>query len=176
MGGILRTVVALTGSDHEGSLLTRLGHELSDLAADTDHRTHCCGAPAALSVGMSDAERLSVDRAIEQLCAEMITALLLAEQLRAELADAQAEVGQLRGGLMSNRDIGVAMGILMSQQLISRDEEFARLRSVSQHRHLKLRNIAEEVIETGCLLTDASPAAGSTSKPPAASGPYGDLA
>lgn len=63
----------------------------------------------------------------------------------------QNEVESLERALASNRDIGVAMGILMSRYLVTRDEAFGLLRMTSQHRHQKLAQIAREVAETGEL-------------------------
>src|SRR3954468_9856720 len=53
--------------------------------------------------------------------------------------------------LESSRQIGMAMGILMSSKLITADEAFDQLRSASQHLHRRVRDVAEEVMETGTL-------------------------
>jgi hypothetical protein len=53
--------------------------------------------------------------------------------------------------LESSRQIGMAMGILMSSKLITADEAFDQLRSASQHLHRRVREVAEEVMETGTL-------------------------
>jgi hypothetical protein len=57
----------------------------------------------------------------------------------------------LRTALDSNRDIGVAMGILMATQLVTKQQAFDVLRIASQHSHRKLRDVALDVIETGAL-------------------------
>lgn len=57
----------------------------------------------------------------------------------------------LERALATNRDIGIAIGILMARDLCTRDEAFARLRSASQYLHRRLREVAEDVIETGVL-------------------------
>jgi GAF domain-containing protein len=57
----------------------------------------------------------------------------------------------LRTALESNRDIGVAMGILMGTKLMTKQQAFDALRIASQHSHRKLREIAVEVSETGQL-------------------------
>ncbi len=57
----------------------------------------------------------------------------------------------LARALTSNREIGVAMGVLMSQHKISRDQAFDLLRITSQHTHRKLSDIAVEVADTGML-------------------------
>jgi GAF domain-containing protein len=61
----------------------------------------------------------------------------------------QAE--HLRLALESNRQIGVAMGVLMSRQHVTRQQAFDLLRIASQHTHRKLADIAMDVSETGIL-------------------------
>jgi hypothetical protein len=51
----------------------------------------------------------------------------------------------------SNREIGVAMGILMANKRQTQEQAFASLRMASQHLHRKLRDIASDVIFTGEL-------------------------
>jgi hypothetical protein len=51
----------------------------------------------------------------------------------------------------SNREIGVAMGILMANKRQTQEQAFTDLRIASQHLHRKLRDIAAEVIYTGTL-------------------------
>lgn len=58
---------------------------------------------------------------------------------------------QLARGLESNREIGVAMGVLMTQHKITRAQAFDLLRVTSQHTHRKLADIAVEVADTGTL-------------------------
>lgn len=62
---------------------------------------------------------------------------------------AARKVENLEIALESSRHIGTAMGILMGRQLLTQDQAFDRLRAASQHLHRKLRDIAEEVIQTG---------------------------
>ena len=61
------------------------------------------------------------------------------------------QAANLQQALESNRDIGVALGILMSRHLITKDQAFDLLRMASQHTHRKLHEIATEVTETGML-------------------------
>lgn len=58
---------------------------------------------------------------------------------------------QLARALESNREIGVAMGVLMSQHKITRSQAFDLLRITSQHTHRKLADIAVDVADTGTL-------------------------
>jgi ANTAR domain/GAF domain len=57
----------------------------------------------------------------------------------------------LETALESSRQIGMAMGILMSSRLLTPDQAFDQLRMASQHLHRKLRDVAAEVTETGTL-------------------------
>ena len=63
----------------------------------------------------------------------------------------QRKAQNLLAALESSRQIGMAMGILMSRKLITADEAFEQLRRASQHLHRRVREIAEEVAETGQL-------------------------
>lgn len=57
----------------------------------------------------------------------------------------------LERALESNREIGIAMGILMARNLCTQDQAFDMLRTASQHTQRKLRDIAAQVRETGSL-------------------------
>ena len=58
---------------------------------------------------------------------------------------------QLEQALASNREIGMAMGLLMARGLLTQDQAFAVLRRASQHLNRKLHEVAAELIETGQL-------------------------
>jgi GAF domain-containing protein len=85
------------------------------------------------------------------------TALLFSEQ--AAVACANAEVywrtytltENLREALESRDVIGQAKGILMARRGCSSEAAFEALRKVSQHRNIKLRDIAEQVVYLGDL-------------------------
>ena len=66
-------------------------------------------------------------------------------------AAARREAELLRAGLESNRQIGVAIGILMARKLYTQDQAFGHLRASSQQLNVKLRDIAAEVARTGQL-------------------------
>jgi GAF domain-containing protein len=60
---------------------------------------------------------------------------------------AQSErADQLQAGLETNREIGVAVGLLMATHRISSDEAFAILSSASQRLNRKLRDIAAGIV------------------------------
>jgi AmiR/NasT family two-component response regulator len=75
-----------------------------------------------------------------------------AEQLveaRNDLAAAMAHAAELQRALVSNRRIGMAMGILMERHRLTEEHAFDRLRDLSQRSNVKLRDVAEQVIYTG---------------------------
>lgn len=79
--------------------------------------------------------------------------LLLATQcsllVAAHLAHDRAE--NLSRALESNREIGVAIGILMARHRITREQAVGMLRVVSQDLNRKLRDVAADVARTGDL-------------------------
>ncbi|MDP9091910.1 MAG: GAF and ANTAR domain-containing protein [Actinomycetota bacterium] len=66
-------------------------------------------------------------------------------------AAAREHAENLRQALKSSRDIGVAMGVIMNQYKVTRDQAFDLLRIASQHNHRKLAEIAVEVGDTGLM-------------------------
>ncbi len=63
----------------------------------------------------------------------------------------QQKTANLLTALEASRQIGMAMGILMSSKLLTADQAFDQLRMASQHLHRRVRDVAEEVMETGVL-------------------------
>jgi GAF domain-containing protein len=63
----------------------------------------------------------------------------------------RSQAEHLRVALESNRQIGVAMGVLMSRQHVTREQAFDLLRIASQHSHRKLADVALDVCDTGTL-------------------------
>ena len=82
------------------------------------------------------------DVAAGAVFAAFISLALDAQQLRAENE-------HLRIALQTNRQIGIATGILMARSLLTADQAFERLREASQHLNQKLRDVARYVVETG---------------------------
>ena len=66
-------------------------------------------------------------------------------------AEASDQVNNLQLAQESNREIGMAMGVLMSRHRLTQTQAFDLLRMASQHTHRKLRDIAADVVETGML-------------------------
>ncbi len=69
------------------------------------------------------------------------------------------KVLHLELALEHSRDIGVAMGMVMAQEKVTRQCAFDMLRMVSQHQNRKLYAVAFEVIETGTLPLAEEPSA-----------------
>ncbi len=61
------------------------------------------------------------------------------------------QAANLEKALESNRDIGVAMGMLMAQHKLTRTNAFDLLRVTSQHTNRKINDLAAEVGDTGVL-------------------------
>jgi hypothetical protein len=66
-------------------------------------------------------------------------------------AAAREKAANLKIALRTSREIGVAMGIIMTRQKVDREQAFDLLRIASQHGHRKLAAVATEVAETGQL-------------------------
>jgi GAF domain-containing protein len=85
------------------------------------------------------------------------TAVLFSEQAAVACANAEvywrtyALTEHLREALESRDVIGQAKGILMARRGCTPDAAFEALRKVSQHRNIKLRQIAEQVVYLGDL-------------------------
>ena len=60
-------------------------------------------------------------------------------------------VENLERALSSNRDIGTAIGVLIAQHKLTRDQAFDLLRIASQNTNRKLHDVALDVIETGAV-------------------------
>ena len=79
--------------------------------------------------------------------------LLLATHASMAMASARLheQVQHLERALLSNRGIGVAIGVLMHQYKVTQAQAFDLLRMASQHGHRKLVDVALDVTETGVL-------------------------
>lgn len=76
----------------------------------------------------------------------------LAEQLadaRSGLAAAAARAEDLERAVVSNRQIGMAMGILMERYRLTEEQAFDRLRDLSQRSNVKVREVAKQIVYTG---------------------------
>lgn len=64
-------------------------------------------------------------------------------------ADDIAQVENLRVALITREVIGQAQGILIERERITADQAFDVLRRASQHLNIKLRDIAQKLVDTG---------------------------
>jgi anti-anti-sigma factor len=110
------------------------------LYSETDH-----GMIAGLNMYSRSAE--AFDESSEAI------AVLLATHgaLAVGKATAQAKAANLLQALKTNREIGIAIGILMGLHKLTREQAFDLLRIASQHTHRKISDIAGEVADTGAL-------------------------
>jgi AmiR/NasT family two-component response regulator len=70
-------------------------------------------------------------------------------EARTELAATAAHAEHLQRALVTNRRIGMAMGILMERHRFTEDQAFDQLRDLSQRRNVKLRDLADQIIYIG---------------------------
>ena len=66
-----------------------------------------------------------------------------------EATYALGKATNLEAALESNRKIGMAIGILMAEYKLTEHQAFDLLRTASQRNHVKLRELAEQVVLTG---------------------------
>lgn len=93
----------------------------------------------------------AADTVIAQLLTDRAIAVIEQERQRAAAEQYRRTIESLKAGLVSNRRIGTAMGILMATQKITEPAAFELLRTASQRAHRKMRDIADEVVQTGWL-------------------------
>ena len=63
--------------------------------------------------------------------------------------DEERQTGNLTAALVTRELIGQAQGILIERERITADQAFAILRQASQHLNVKLREVAQRLVETG---------------------------
>jgi hypothetical protein len=73
------------------------------------------------------------------------------KQVQEQLQQAHEQIGHLETALATNRRIGMAIGIVMARDGLTDEQAFELLRTQSQLRNRKLRDLAEDVIYTGTL-------------------------
>ena len=75
----------------------------------------------------------------------------LIKQVHEQLVQARERIGHLETALITNRRIGIAIGIVMVRHQMTDEQALELLREQSQVRNTKLRDLAEQVIYTGTL-------------------------
>jgi hypothetical protein len=106
-------------------------------------------APASTEV-MAEPERGEPDDGSPTETEKFIVATLL------RLDEADAEALHLKRALNHSRDIGAAIGVLMSSLKVTQDDAFQLLRRASQDQNLKLHDVALDVLRTGELRSQRS--------------------
>ncbi|MEO6886708.1 MAG: GAF and ANTAR domain-containing protein [Jatrophihabitantaceae bacterium] len=111
------------------------------------------GAVAALNMYSSEVSAFGKTSQAIGLLLSTHGALALAAATANDKAD------NLLTALKNSREIGIAMGVLMTRHKITRERAFDLLRISSQHTHRKVVSIAIEVCDTGELpkLPDLAP-------------------
>ena len=87
----------------------------------------------------------------DQAVQEFVSERDLLVECQGELKIAEEQIEHLRIALVSARRIGAAIGILMGTRRVTDDQAFELLCRVSQNRNRKLRDVADEVMQTGTL-------------------------
>lgn len=83
---------------------------------------------------------------------ETVTALVATHgALAISAAEQRRRADGLAAALQSNRDIGAALGVLMARLLVTREQAFDLMRIASQRSNRKLRDIAQDVLDSGTL-------------------------
>ena len=70
--------------------------------------------------------------------------------LDSRVAQLEAEIAQLKDALARRQQIGVATGLLAQRFAISPERAWSLLVRLSQNSHVKVREIAQSVIEAHC--------------------------
>jgi GAF domain-containing protein len=87
-----------------------------------------------------------VDRAKGLILASLASAALAAAHL---FEDEERRIDNLHSALSSREIIGQAQGILMERERIAADQAFDVLRRASQYLNIKLREVAQTLVDTG---------------------------
>ena len=148
---VLQDSTFVTGDVGAGSRWSEWGHRAStevgvnSVLSQRLHLHDQVGVVAGLNI-YSDAKD-AFDRASVGVALVLAThgAIVLSELIATNRAK------NLTKALQSNREIGVAMGILMHQHRFTRQEAFDVLRVASQNSNRKLADVAVEVADTGTL-------------------------
>lgn len=165
-------VIALHDLQREGqdgpciaAVTQQRAYYATDLASDSQWPTFAMGAVALgirsalaypiVTAGQASALNLYAELPEAFGAADRARGLLLSvfAGLAAGAADEQERAGEreanLRAALRTRELIGQAQGILMERERITSDQAFALLRDSSQHLNVKLREVAENLVQTG---------------------------
>ncbi|MER7070931.1 ANTAR domain-containing protein [Terrabacter sp. NPDC000476] len=71
--------------------------------------------------------------------------------VRQALEMSRDKVAQLEQALQTSRQIGAAVGVIMALHRVTYDEAYLLIRCTSQQSNVKVRQVALDVLEQGCL-------------------------
>lgn len=88
---------------------------------------------------------------ITKLEANNVVERSIIHQLQADkvLGTSREHVAQMQEALRSSRRIGAALGIIMNDQKLTEEDAFKTISDVSQRTNVKVRDVAEYLVETG---------------------------
>ncbi|SDR87695.1 ANTAR domain-containing protein [Actinopolymorpha singaporensis] len=92
-----------------------------------------------------------IPKAFDDTAMRYVQTLARYGEFLALVTDDRYRIHHLRQALASNREIGIAIGMLMARRRVTREQAFDLLRIASQHTNRKLRDIATQVVDTGML-------------------------
>ncbi len=128
-------------------------HDVTSVRIGIDAITQTYRYQGSITFGWREHQPTSAERTVAELLVAHCVALITQQGL----ADV---VVNLERAVQSNRRIGAALGILMSTLKITEAEAFTMLRRRSQQQHRKVRELADDVVESGWLEGPAVPLTG----------------
>lgn len=75
----------------------------------------------------------------------------MAQRREQAIRDSETRADNLQTALVTNRRIGLGLGILMSRYRVTDEVAFQMMRRISNDTNRPIRDVAEEVILTGSL-------------------------
>lgn len=146
-----RTLFVLSGASADSAAVARLTDDavlIPITPSVLDGEPEYCGT---LELRFAGSKPTAMHALLGQLVLERAIAVVHGERLAQQVIADRARADHLSVALGTNREIGVAMGIVMAEHKLTVEQSFDLLRRVSQHSHRKLREIALEVTETGMI-------------------------
>lgn len=95
--------------------------------------------------------RPAADAVVARLLVDRAVAAITVQRFADAARQAEDQATNLRTALLNSRQIGAAIGIIMAAHKVTESTAFDMLRTVSQHDHRKLREVATDVLQTGWL-------------------------
>ena len=108
---------------------------------------HFNGAPGALNLYSRSPAAFSIDDRARGILLASLAGLAFTTARSHD--EEELKSIQLQAALATREMIGQAQGILMERESISADQAFDILRQASQHLNVKLRVVAQSLVDTG---------------------------